>query len=190
MIVKNIYGAAENFLPNHVCSDIIARAHQLQAQDGVAGGTVNKKVRDSRIVWLTDHWIYDWITPAVFQINKDLGWNFNISYPENIQFTKYKDNQFYNWHQDNNIDEINNLERKISVVIPLKESDDYEGGDLEIADPLISPESKKERVIKNESFRKKGSLIIFPSYTFHRVTKVIKGERLSIVIWYKGEKFR
>jgi PKHD-type hydroxylase len=190
VITRNIYGFVDNFLPDHVCSDIVSRASQFKPEEGIAGGSVNKKTRDSRVIWLTDHWIFDWITPAVHEINKGLGWNFNVLYPENIQFTKYRENQFYNWHQDSDIDTGLDIERKISVVIPLKNSDEYEGGNLEISDPFIAPESSKDKIIKKEDFRKKGSLIVFPSYTFHRVTKVTKGERLSIVIWYKGEKFK
>ena len=46
------------------------------------------------------------------------------------------------------------------------------------------------KIIKLEKLRIKGSAIIFPSYIYHQVTPVTKGERLSIVIWFNGEKWR
>ena len=34
-----------------------------------------------------------------------------------------------------------------------------------------------------------GSIAVFPSFMFHRVTKVKEGERSSLVCWFRGEKF-
>lgn len=190
MITEKLYGVSENYLPNHVCSDIIKRAQELFVLEGEVGSGVDKKIRNSRITWLNEPWIFDWITPFVHEINQFLNWNFNILFPENIQFTRYNENQFYNWHTDIHPDPSSKHHRKISVVIPLKDENEYEGGDLEFVDPSLSPESQKEKIIKKPEFRKKGSLIVFPSFIWHRVTKVTKGERLSIVIWYQGEKFK
>tara|TARA_R100001510_G_scaffold8388_1_gene6452 strand:- start:2697 stop:3269 length:573 start_codon:yes stop_codon:yes gene_type:complete len=190
MIKENIYAVSENFLPNPVCEDIIKRASELSIEEGVAGDKVNKTVRNSRVTWLSDPWIFDWITPAVHELNQQLNWNFDISIPENIQFTRYTEGQFYNWHIDNKFSNSTNYDRKISVVIPLKDDSEYEGGDLEFYDSSVSPQSTQDRVVKKEEFRKKGNLIVFPSYLWHRVTKVTKGERLSIVIWFNGVKFR
>ena len=36
----------------------------------------------------------------------------------------------------------------------------------------------------------KGSMVIFPSDTFHRVNPVTKGTRYSLVIWCVGDPFR
>jgi hypothetical protein len=186
MIVTNNVIVSENLLPHHVCDEIVKLARSHQQIEGVVANGLDKTIRDSRIVWLTDMWIYDWITPFITQSNIDLGWNFNIQFPENIQFTTYKKNQFYGWHQDsyNNPTES---QRKVSVVIPLCDGSEYSGGDLEFIDPVVSPESKKEKLIQDERFRVKGNGVIFPSYVFHRVNKVTEGERLSIVIWYNGE---
>jgi len=189
MIVQNNFTVSENFLPHHVCDDIIKLAKKKNLIEGVVGNELDKKIRDSRIVWLDDVWIYDWITPFVKEININLNWNFNLLYPEQIQFTTYKQNQFYGWHQDT-IPKSDGEQRKISVVIPLSNSEDYEGGDLEFFDSMIQPESKQEKIIKDEKLRGKGNAVVFPSYVYHRVSKVMKGERLSIVIWYVGEKWK
>jgi PKHD-type hydroxylase len=38
--------------------------------------------------------------------------------------------------------------------------------------------------------KKKGSVLLFPSWILHRVTPVTKGVRKSIVVWVTGPKFR
>ena len=194
MIVNSNFVISEDYLPSHVCDDIVQRAKDLQDIDGVTGHGLDTTVRNSRIVWLKDTWIYDWISPFIHESNKTLGWNFILSSVEDIQFTKYKEKQFYGWHQDGyNIPDKPNDLRKISVVIPLVDSESYEGGDLEFYDCLARPNSKEgysNKVLKDERTRKKGSLIFFPSYVYHQVTPVTKGERLSIVIWYSGAPWR
>jgi PKHD-type hydroxylase len=57
---------------------------------------------------------------------------------------------------------------------------DYEGGDLEFLNS----------VTKKADLRKKGSIIIFPSFLAHRVTPVTKGTRLSLVGWIHGETYK
>ena len=37
---------------------------------------------------------------------------------------------------------------------------------------------------------KVGTVIIFPSYTHHRVSPVTKGTRYSVVAWYGGPPFK
>ena len=42
------------------------------------------------------------------------------------------------------------------------------------------------RFIKARQAMPRGSIIIFPSYTWHRVTPVTRGTRLSLVQWNLG----
>ena len=192
MIVDNYILVQENFFPHSFLDQVIKRgldSKELEAE--LSGGRINKEMRDTRITWLSDMWIYDWILPLVHEMNEQANWNFSIDYPEEIQFTKYKENHFYNWHQDDihKSDAPINEQRKISVVIPLSNSDEYEGGDLEFCDPTASP-VKKEKIITKDIFRQKGNMIVFPSFVYHRVTKVTKGQRLSMVMWVRGEKWK
>lgn len=192
MIVNNNIFVQENLLPNSFIDQVVKRglnSHEIEAK--ISGETINKEQRDTRITWLNDTWIYDWILPYVHQKNKEADWNFSLEYPEDIQFTKYKENQFYNWHQDHlhKQDSFDNYQRKISVVVPLSNSDEYEGGNLEFCDP-IAPPTKKENIISDDLFRQKGNIILFPSFVYHRVTKVTKGQRLSMVMWIRGEKWK
>jgi PKHD-type hydroxylase len=194
LILSPTFVLSENFIPNHVCDDIVKRGLSLQEHDGVLqGDKEDKQIRNSRVVWLDDTWIYDWISPHIEIMNKQIGWNVDFSTPEEIQFTKYKEGQFYGWHQDHTpkVNEENITQRKVSVVVPLSDSSDYDGGDLEFYDSVINPDiSNDKKILKDERTRQRGTIIVFPSFAYHRVTKVTRGERLSIVIWYKGELWK
>lgn len=192
MIQETYYGVMENYLPYHFLDDIIKRAFQEKELVGKVGiSDRDKKLRDSRIVWLEDKWIFEYVTNLFSQINKNLGWNFSLIGPEPAQFTIYREGHFYGWHQDIRHSIDTDMTRKISMVIPLSDSSDYEGGDLEFYDSLIKPsKTKKNAIVTDERFRQKGNVIVFPSYVFHQVTKVTKGERLSLVIWCQGESWK
>ena len=60
-----------------------------------------KRKRKSDLVWLNDTWIYKELHPYVHKANKAMaGWNFDWERSESCQFTKYKLNQYYDWHCD------------------------------------------------------------------------------------------
>ena len=71
--------------------------------------------------------------------------------------------------------------RKLSFVVQLSNHDDYEGGNLQLLDEAgnsyIAP-------------RKRGTVILFDSRTSHRVLKVTKGTRKSIVGWTVGPRWK
>jgi PKHD-type hydroxylase len=64
----------------------------------------------------------------------------------------------------------------------LSDEDSYKGGDL-----IIRTSAKGETATMA---RKKGSVVVFPSFIEHMVTPVTKGERYSAVAWMKGQAFR
>ena len=117
------------------------------------------------------------------------GWNFNITDSEAYQFTKYDKGQFYDWHTDafetpHRDGPWQGLIRKISITVSLSDPRDYEGGLLEFAFPRHEPD--KCNYVKAREAMPRGSIIVFPSYTWHRVTPVTKGTRLSLVQWNLG----
>ncbi|MDB2656544.1 2OG-Fe(II) oxygenase [Crocinitomicaceae bacterium] len=70
--------------------------------------------------------------------------------------------------------------RKLSVTVQLSDPDEYEGGDLEF---MINHKTVKAP-------RKKGTIVVFPSFIMHRVTPITKGTRQSIVGWVSGPPYR
>jgi len=121
--------------------------------------------------------------------NNHSGWNFNIECIESIQLTHYFEGDFYDWHLDDfpvpTIRDNKPYNRKISVTVFLNDPEEYEGGefDLETRGP-----NAEERY---DTFKlPKGSMIVFPSYRWHRVRPVTSGVRKSLVIWFLGTPFR
>jgi len=159
-----------------------------------------RRIRNSNIVWLDEPWIYREIHPYVHKANENAGWNFNWDFSESCQFTKYKLNQFYDWHCDcysKPYDNPNNKNlygkiRKLSVTCQLTDGSEYEGGELEFDfrdyDPSKRDESK--HLVKAKEILPKGSIIVFPSHVWHRVKPVQKGTRYSLVIWNCGYPFK
>jgi PKHD-type hydroxylase len=85
----------------------------------------------------------------------------------------------YTWHLDKGPGG-DRTPRKLSMVLSLLDSDDYEGGDFEI----------KTGVQSQILPFKKGRVVAFPSWTLHRVTPVTKGIRKTVVVWVGGPKFK
>ena len=153
-----------------------------------------KKQRDSNIVWLSEAWIYKEIQPYIHIANKNSNWNFDWNYSEACQFTKYKLNQHYDWHCDSweepyvsNDPKFNGRIRKLSVTCSLSDPKDYKGGEFEISHRNNLKDDQPS--ICNE-IKNKGSIIVFPSFLWHRVRPVTEGTRYSLVIWNLGYPFR
>ena len=66
-------------------------------------------------------------------------------------------------------------------MVQLSDPDDYEGGNLQ----LLGEDGKSYFAP-----RKKGTVIVFDSRTQHRVLKVTKGLRKSLVGWVVGPRWK
>jgi PKHD-type hydroxylase len=116
----------------------------------------------------------------------------------------YGESEYYGWHNDSSIethykpvrkgnrgsgqeittDFINEKcerVRKLSFSLLLSDPDTYEGGNLQLLDSAgksyIAP-------------RQRGTIILFDSRTQHRVMKVTKGVRKSLVGWTVGPRWK
>jgi PKHD-type hydroxylase len=212
MNLQNYYYYFQSALTPRFCDELIKYGKSQQEQLALTGGQTNKvnkgenlndddiidlkKKRDSNIVWLNDRWIYKEIQPFIHQANRLAGWNFEWSFSESCQFTKYKLNQFYDWHCDSweapyankdNPDTFGKI-RKLSVTCSLSSPEDYEGGELEFDFRNMDPD--KQSVRKCAEIKPRGSIVVFPSHVWHRVKPVTKGTRYSLVIWNLGYPFK
>ena len=154
-----------------------------------------KKKRDSNIVWFNDRWVYREIQPYVHQANKNAGWNFNWDYSESCQFTIYKKGQYYDWHCDSwdkpyAVDgPTKGKIRKLSVTVSLTDPKEYKGGELQFDFRQQDPDKPRDIRTFTEILPK-GSLVVFPSFVWHRVKPVTKGIRHSLVVWNLGYPFQ
>ena len=140
-------------------------------------------------------WIYKEIQPYIHQANNNAGWNFDWDYSESCQFTIYKKKQYYDWHCDswdkpyNEDGPTKGKIRKLSVTVSLTDPQEYKGGELEFDFRNEDPD-KKPAIRSCTEILPKGSLVVFPSFVWHRVKPVTKGVRYSLVIWNLGYPFR
>lgn len=204
---KYVYWFFESAIPSRYCDALIKQAGLQKEKIALTGSKTDisqlteeeqvdlKKKRNSNIVWMSDKWIYKLIHPFINAANVNAGWNYEWSYSETCQFTKYNVNQFYDWHsdswslpyeQDNENKNLRGKIRKLSVTCLLSNENEYEGGNLE-----FQPRDQDDpnMTITTEKIKKKGTIIVFPSYTWHRVTPVTKGTRYSLVNWCVGNPF-
>jgi len=210
MTLKYYYWFWQNILPPRLCDAIINYGLKHQKTTGITGNQGKgrdlrknplrpveikklKKARDSDVVWMNDPWIQKEIIPYVHASNKEAGWNFQWDSSETSQFTIYTKGQYYGWHQDSGDEPslfrgpkgVEKKIRKLSMSISLSGQKEYIGGNLEF---------DFNRTVKNkphvcQEINSKGSLVVFPSFVWHRVTPVTKGTRYSLVSWHLGDPF-
>ena len=92
------------------------------------------------------------------------------------QFLRYGPGDYFVAHQDGNTPLVHDESRfrKVSVVIFVSAPDAYSGGSLVLhAEPPVTLAPAP------------GTLVAFPSETTHEVLPITRGERLSIVSWYR-----
>lgn len=172
----------------------------------IGNNQVEDKVRNAKNTWIPDeHWSTGFVWHYVCKANRE-----NFLYDiENIQgstmqYTVYGEGQFYNWHQDlgisgfykpnvlpgqcqpmENAQDFISREteriRKLSFSLQLSDADEYEGGQFQLLD-----EAGKIYTAP----KKKGTLIIFDARASHRVRKITKGTRKSIVGWIVGPRWK
>ncbi len=93
------------------------------------------------------------------------------------QVFKYTENQYYNLHVD-----INPFapSRKISFVINLSDTDEYEGGEIKFLNTNM----------EDRNHMRQGTILIFPSFIPYEITPVTKGTKLIIVGHVHGAIFK
>ena len=213
MVLKNYYYYFPGIFRDKFCDEVIKHGNFFRDEVAITGKQTPmveknksltkdevkdlKKKRDSNIVWLNDLWIYKEIHPYIHEANSKADWNFQWDWSESCQFTKYQLNQFYGWHCDswevpysdkkekNFIGKI----RKLSATITLSDPKDYKGGELEFDFRNFDPDKEPSTRICKEILPK-GSMVVFPSFLWHRVKPVTEGTRYSLVMWNLGSPYK
>ena len=189
-----------------IAEDLTENFELQMADSKVYGDALNKDKRNSQNAWIpTTHWVGGFIWHYIMRANRE-----NFLYDlkcidgESMQYTRYEEGQFYGWHNDSGLathykpvsvgnrgngqetaqDFVNEnceMVRKLSFAMQLSDPDDYEGGNVQLLDEA-----------GNMYFapRKRGAIMLFDSRTQHRVLKVTKGVRKSIVGWTVGPRWK
>lgn len=100
---------------------------------------------------------------------------------EEPQFLHYTEGDFFVAHQDGNTPLIQDqtLARRISLVLFLSDASEYEGGALTLHGRYPDWEQRHPIVAGA------GALVAFRAETTHEVTPLTRGERFTIVSWYR-----
>ena len=194
------------------CNKIIELGKTRVADEAVTGGmerdlkkdpltkkevVFKKKIRRSKVAWLTEPWLYKELAHFLNLANQNAGWNFQHDWFEDVQFTYYGKGDHYDWHIDEwdqaySHSEKNHVNlrgkiRKLSMTINLSDPNDYKGGDFMIGMPTSTNRSAFRKV---EEVKPQGSVLVFPSFLWHKVAPVRKGKRYSLVVWTCGKPWK
>jgi PKHD-type hydroxylase len=206
MIRNNDWISFPNGLDQDACDKIINLAKdELEPADEEFHDRAITPDGPIDIVWTNEQWIYDSVWKYMTKANEEAGWKYNIGAAEPFQIARYKRGMFYEWHADGRGDHfaaydlpkfkvVDGLIRKLSMSAIL--NDDYEGGELQTikydhSKPLTGKswtDADPDNHISTIEM-KKGSIVIFPSDIYHRVTPVTKGIRYSLTLWFLGPPY-
>ena len=170
------------------CQDIIDMGHQQKAENAKVGTSKKEGAYDTKKRITTISWIpftalpdmYKMIERSMLQANGNHFGYEGMQLTEPAQFTEYPKGGFYDWHMDADVSgQYEPPVRKISMTILLSPANEFEGGDLE----FMTHGNKPSQLLQ-------GQAIFFCSMIRHRVAKVKKGVRRSLVMWFGGPPFK
>ena len=171
------------------CQDIINMGHQQKQEEAQVGhkdgaqGKYDTKKRITTISWIPFKAMpemYSIIERTMKQVNGNHFGYEGMTITEPAQFTEYPKGGFYDWHMDAEVNcQFEPPVRKISMTILLSPDNEFEGGDLE----FMTEGNKPPQLLQ-------GQAIFFCSLLRHRVNKVKKGRRRSLVMWFGGTPFK
>jgi PKHD-type hydroxylase len=171
------------------CQDIINVGHQQKLEKAEVGhkeqkgGRYDTKMRVTTISWIPFKVMpemYKMIEQTMLQVNGNHFGYEGMQITEPAQFTEYPKGGFYDWHMDAEVNcRFEPPIRKISMTILLSDPSEFVGGDLE----FMTEGNKPPQLLQ-------GQAIFFNSIIRHRVAKVKKGIRRSLVMWFGGPPFK
>lgn len=188
---KDSHAYWEGFLTDDQINRILAAPEWFNTEEakigGVSsGGSVNNGVRRTDVAWMNPNQgnrdIWAAFNDVIARVNATY-FKFDLTgFYEPAQLTLYtgEDRAYYTWHTDADPKDIKTT-RKLSMVLMLSDTSEFEGGDLQIKTNSDDPITLEQ---------KRGRVWFFPSYVLHRVTPVTKGTRRTLVLWAGGPEFR
>ena len=178
----------EDILPDYLIDLIEQRVSEIEEEDWETGEVGNDEEGgeqpDSRkcdVSWIAElDWVSTIFTHYFHIANREI-FEYDLTEMESVQVTRYDKNHFYGWHSDYGTSADKDLTRKLSMSIILTDPEEYSGGKLQ----FIDYQGKVQNVDKT-----RGTVVVFDSRTPHRVTPVLRGQRISLVAWMMGPKLR
>tara|TARA_R100000005_G_C4953017_1_gene172669 strand:- start:163 stop:990 length:828 start_codon:yes stop_codon:yes gene_type:complete len=178
----------EDILPDYLIDLIEQRVSEIEEEDWETGEVGNDEEggeypesRQCDVSWIAElDWVSTIFTHYFHIANREI-FEYDLTEMESVQVTRYDKNHFYGWHSDYGTSADKGLTRKLSMSIILSDPEEYSGGKLQ----FIDYQGKVQNVDKT-----RGTVVVFDSRTPHRVTPVLRGQRISLVAWMTGPKLR
>lgn len=195
----------QDFLSSKEIEKVLKFTENLSSEGAKIGNSsqndnvLNNNVRRSNVKWIPKveeiHWLYAKIYQKIHMENS-LIWKFKLKdFHEDIQYTEYHGEQKgqYDWHVD--VGANINCFRKLSLTIQLSDPSEHKGGYLQLHNYDNMDPEYLENTPGNDYYiktikKRKGTITLFPSFTPHRVSPVVKGVRKSLVLWVGGCPFK
>lgn len=98
--------------------------------------------------------------------------------PYSVNINTYSPGQEYPYHKDALDQTVSDV--KLTAILNVS-YEPYVGGDLEVFET---------RDVIIEPLRATGSLLVFPSFLYHRVLPVVSGTRKTLSAWFTGPHWR
>ena len=165
-ILYNLSIIQQGIFSKEECEEILNLDSRLITEDSEEANEYgNYPVR-----FLTDDtWVRNRVETYLSIINEKYFNTQSKGLVDYISIKEYNVNDGFDWHTD-----VLNDNRRLGVTIPL--SLDCEGGEFE----FFQGEVFKVR-------QEVGVALVFPIFLYHRVTPVVKGKRITLLSWTKGE---
>tara|TARA_R110002110_G_scaffold392899_1_gene606529 strand:+ start:18 stop:578 length:561 start_codon:yes stop_codon:yes gene_type:complete len=185
-----MYYSWEAVIPVDECESIIAKYKDEAVIQGTTKdtvyphttvtGPVDLNRRNVLVSWINPESILNRAIATFMEQANERYFNYRMTGSEQMQFSKYEVGGKYCWHRDN-IDIGSEKSRKLTTIVQLSNPDDYEGGDFQFYNGGNTP--------KDLNRRQQGSVVVFDSADWHRISSVTKGARYSLTQWSHGPKF-
>lgn len=183
----SLYKIWPKLLSIETCEEIIECGKKIDMSKSTVSrdGNYDPKHRQSNICFIPKDnedftTVYKYVEKLIHDANSEC-FGVNLVRMQNLQFSEYhSDNEgHFDYHMDTFFDRNSLYQRKLTLCLQLSDAKSYEGGNFEFSNLDIG-----------NDFKEQGSVLVFPSFLFHRVTPVTKGIRYSIVAWYEGLKWQ
>lgn len=159
----------ENCISTEMCDEIIKQSDP-QVQRGISKYPGVFEVSFDACLLPLEHEVHSHLNEVWNELSDFF--KIDIDFVEPYEYKRYTTEDFFGKHVDNYYSLTTSLDRKITMSIQLSSSDEFEGGELDVLGKKIKSS--------------KGSIVCFPSFFPHAVSKITSGIRRSLIGWAWG----
>ena len=176
-----MYYKWEGVISSKECEEIITEYKDKELVEAKTTDGDEDEARCALIHWVDKESMLTRMVMSFMTEANERFFGYKIDGSEAVQFGKYDEGDKYDWRMDA-LNTSQQTIRKLTTVIQLSDPDDYEGGDFQ----LFAGEKDPEDL----NIRSQGSVIVFDSRDWHRLTSITEGTRYSLAQWRQGSKFQ